>query len=484
MATARKSRWARVAACAVAGSLLALLASEVLTPSDGQQSQASASVAPTSNFGLYVGSGDPSGVASFGQAMGAQPAYAMDFLDGSSWQSIDNPWWWTDQWQGSGYTMIWGVPILPNDTSYSLAQGAAGDYNQYFVTLAQSFVAEGQGSSILRLGWEFNGGWYPWNANGQAANFIGYWQQIVTAMRSVPGANFKFEWNPTLGDQGVGNLADYYPGNAYVDYIGADVYDQQWQNYPGAAAEFTQLETENYGLDWLASFAGQEGKQITIPEWGLGEGPGNAGAPITASNQEASGGDDPTFINDMAHWMSTNNVFESTYFDFSSSALSPTVDPNSYAALINDFGESAASSPSTPTSTTTTTAPPAPPTTTTTTTAPPAPSTTTTTTAAAPTVIPTATTVAANERSAKYGSEDTTKFTVMVSPSESGSATVLSGGSTLCTAVITNGGGSCSLSNSQLGLGIHGVDAQFSGGPNVGGSASSQILYVVRPAWG
>ena len=78
-------------------------------------------------------------------------------------------------------------------------------------------VSAGQGSSIIRPGWEFNGGWFPWAANGQAAAFVAYWQQIVTTMRSVPGQNFTFEWNPTAGDQGVGNLANYYPGNAYVD---------------------------------------------------------------------------------------------------------------------------------------------------------------------------------------------------------------------------------------------------------------------------
>ena len=50
-------------------------------------------------------------------------------------------------------------------------------------------------------------------------------QQIVTTIRAVSGANFAFEWNPTLGDTGIGDLANFYPGNAYVNYIGSDVYD-------------------------------------------------------------------------------------------------------------------------------------------------------------------------------------------------------------------------------------------------------------------
>jgi hypothetical protein len=298
-------------------------------------------------LGVYAGRGSVSTVDALSGLLKCKPAYAMDFLDGTSWQSIENPSSYISQWKGTGYSMIWGVPILPNnfapssdssDTSgsaFGLAQGATGAYNRYFVTLAKAFVAGGQGSSIIRLGWEFNGGWFPWSANGHAASFIAYWQQIVTAMRSVPGANFKFEWNPTLGDQGVGNLANYYPGNSYVDYIGADVYDQNWAKYPGAAAEFATLETETYGLNWLASFAAQQGKPVTLPEWGLGGPPGNNGAPLSAPGEEVSGGDDPTFISDMSAWISSHNVFEATFWDYGSSLVSSTSNPNSLAALVD-----------------------------------------------------------------------------------------------------------------------------------------------------
>ena len=178
-------------------------------------------------------------------------------------------------WKNSGYSMVWAIPILPNSTQYSLTDGAAGDYNSYFLTLAQDMVAGGQGSSIVRIGWEFNGGWFPWAANGQAAAFIGYWQQIVNTMRSVPGQDFKFEWNPTAGDLGVGNLANYYPGSGYVDSVGLDVYDQNWAVYPGAAAEFANIETMGFGLDWLSSFATAQGKQMVLPSGDWAEVPGD-----------------------------------------------------------------------------------------------------------------------------------------------------------------------------------------------------------------
>ncbi len=279
-----------------------------------------------SSLGVYVGYQAPSLVSTLGRTLGDQPTFAMDFLDGDSWSALVNsaPSYMA-AWKNSGDTMIWGIPMLPNASSSggasgpSLGQGAAGAYNSYFLTLAQDMVAGGQANSIIRPGWEFNGGWYSWAANGQAAAFIGYWQQIVTTMRSVPGQNFTFEWNPTAGDQGIGNLANYYPGNAYVDYIGLDLYDQAWGNYPGISSQWNTYLTEPYGLNWLASFAATQGKQITLPEWGLGEGPGNDGGPVSNPGNNVSGGDDPTFINDMAQWISTHNVYDATFWDYGSS---------------------------------------------------------------------------------------------------------------------------------------------------------------------
>jgi hypothetical protein len=306
--------------------------------------------------GVYVGYQSPGGVSSFGRAIGKQPTFAMDFLDGDSWSAlVGSAPAYMSAWKGSGYTMIWGLPMLPNSGS-TLAQGASGAYNAYFLQLAQEMVAGGQGSAIVRPGWEFNGGWFSWAANGQAAAFITYWQQIVNTMRSVPGQNFSFEWNPTAGDTGVGNLANYYPGNAYVDEVGLDLYDQQWGTYPGIAAQWNTDLTEPYGLNWLASFAASQGKQITLPEWGLDPDPSsNNGGVLSGGNGEVGGGDDPRFINDVSQWMTQNQVYEATYWQYNSSLLSSRSNPNSLAAFVQDFGSGSGSTSSGQSTTTTTT---------------------------------------------------------------------------------------------------------------------------------
>jgi hypothetical protein len=487
-------------------------------------------------LGIYIGYENTSGVSSLGDAIGQQPSYAMDYLDGTSWSSMEssaaNE---AAAWSSSGRSMTFSIPMLPNSGA-TLADGAAGDYNAYFQTIAQGLVANNEASSILRIGWEFNGNWYTWAANSSnASDFIAFWQQIVNSMRAVSGANFTFEWCPTLGDQGVGNLANYYPGNAYVDFVAADVYDQTWSNYPGASEEFSDLETETYGLNWLTSFAAQQGKAVALGEWGLGSGPGNAGQAYSGSNEEVSGGDDPTFINDVAQWLVTNHVAEATYFDDQSSTLSSSENPNSYNALIKDFGPGGVASTSTgsstaapapaptttttapapaatttttaPAPTTTTTAPPPtttttapPPTTTTTTTPPPAPHTTTPTTEPTTTTTTTpppsssgpppgsmtTTTLASNESSATVGDESTMVFTVTVSPAVDQTVGIYGDGALLDLCQVTvstaNGTGTCALGNDELGPGLYLVGAVTMSGPNYMGSFSNFVPVSIEMA--
>ena len=348
----------------------------------------SAKATVSSVVGVYVGPGDPPpGVAAVSSLLGYQVRYAMDFTDGNSWASISDPGWLLSRWNATGEKMILGVDMLPNSGA-SLSVGATGAYNQYFVTLAKSLVAGGQADAIIRLGWEFNGGWFPWAANGQATVFVEYWQQIVDAMRSVAGQAFQFEWNPTRGDLGVGDLANYYPGDSFVDIVGLDIYDNEWGAYPGPQAEWQHILTQSYGLDWLASFASQHNKPMSIPEWGLG----------VTGNGMVGGGDDAYFVQQMAQWISSNNVSNAVAWDYGASPLPSSVDPLAEAAFQAAFSETndgttTLTSPSTTTLVATTTLPLATTTTSvasssTTTTSP-----TTTTTAPTTTTVPTTTTL-------------------------------------------------------------------------------------------
>ena len=176
----------------------------------------------------------------------------------------------------------------------TLAQGAAGPSTSYYVTLAQTLVAEGLSNAYLRLGWEFDGSWMPWAATTPSAeaSFAAYFRQIVTAMRSVAGEQFRFVWNPDAGafTQSGYSVAAAYPGNAYVDVIGLDAYDQSWATpqTPANAWTTTTLPT----LTAAQQFASSNGKPLAFSEWG-----------VTIRSDGHGLGDDPYYINQMVAWM-------------------------------------------------------------------------------------------------------------------------------------------------------------------------------------
>jgi hypothetical protein len=251
--------------------------------------------------------------------------------------------WLTNAWEGSGYTLSLGVPMIPTNSSGqpqgSLALGASGSYNGYFTTLANTLVATGNGDAYLRLGWEFDGNWYAWQAQSAApeADYAAYFRQIVTAMRSVSGAQFKFVWNPDAGaftETGY-SVAAAYPGSAYVDVIGIDLYDMSWAT--PATPQNSWTSTYLPELTAAESFAQAESKPLALCEWG---------ALISAVDHGL--GDDPYYITSMIDWMnvSSHNVAYESYFNGNTLEADGSPDqnltgqnfPNSWAAFTAGFG--------------------------------------------------------------------------------------------------------------------------------------------------
>ena len=274
------------------------------------------------SLGVYSGPVNVTGTRTFAAGSRRPVTYAMDFFNGASWSTMDHPQSILAAWFGKGYSMVWGVPMLPNKGG-SLATGATGAYNQYFARLARAWSQRGR--ELRSSDWvgSSTASGSPGEPVAHAGQFVAYWRQIVTTMRSVPGADFTFEWNPSRGDLGAGNLAAFYPGNKFVDYVGLDVFDVEWQSYPGAKAEFAHIVTGPYGLNWLAAFSKRHNKPMVFPEWGLGWGQSDKGAAVTGS-AAVGGGDDSVFITDMTRWFAAHRVFEATFWDFGSSSVAGT----------------------------------------------------------------------------------------------------------------------------------------------------------------
>jgi hypothetical protein len=313
-------------------------------------------------MGVYRwGAANPNGgakcVEAFGEWIGERDVWGEDFEAIDRWENnIAGGNWQLPEWGAwkkknpSRRRLILSVPLLPGgwDRSgsraehekgrVSLAQGAKGEYNRYFESLAKMLVANGLDDTILRLGWEMNGGWYTWRASGEAADFAGYFREIVKTMRAVPGARkLQFCWNPALGWQQF-PCDQCYPGDEWVDYIGVDVYDDSWakQTYPleDGMSEKEKKERRqrawdewiwggNFGIKWFIDFAKKHKKPLCFPEWGV------------SKREDRHGGlDNPKFIENMHRVIMDrrNNVAWHCYFDVEAGdghhQLSPGKDGN------------------------------------------------------------------------------------------------------------------------------------------------------------
>ena len=301
---------------------------------------------PVTTLGVYAGSGSPDAVAAFEARLGRRVSQVHDYQPQDQWSTLDDIHWPLERWTPSRYSqhVVYSLPMLP-DSGGTLAQGASGAFNEHFRTLALALVANGSGSATLRLGWEFNGTWFKWSINtpNGAADYAAYWRQIVTTMRSVPGADFKFDWCPTNISSYVNgkqlDAASAYPGDAYVDYIGMDVYAQSWSaRRADPAARWQEHMNEKDGLKWHRDFAAAHGKPMTFPEWG-----------IAHRRDSNGGGDAPYYIERMYEWIRTNHVAYHNYFEFSDPSIDSKLfagnSPRASKRFIELFGASSTGGP-------------------------------------------------------------------------------------------------------------------------------------------
>jgi hypothetical protein len=181
---------------------------------------------------------------------------------------------------------------------------ADGKFNAYAQQLGTNLVAAGLENSVIRLGAEMNGSW--------EADFVGtttteqrLWATCfdneVIGLRQATGEHFLIDWNPSSCIENI-PFTNFYPGNAYVDILGLDLYDKVCTSPAGSTTRTTwnQLANEPDGLKSFVAFALQQGKPMSFPEWGL----------VSNGNR-----DDPAYINGMASVIAHGDFAFEGYFD-------------------------------------------------------------------------------------------------------------------------------------------------------------------------
>jgi Glycosyl hydrolase family 26 len=269
-------------------------------------------VAGASLFGIYKGAG-ATGAANMQDWVkwaGRAPDLMLDFNQFDTAQNmINEAGWQMSCWAGAGVkrvSLTFGLAC--NDTS--LASAATGSLDASWHAIAQACLSDGYGDAILRPGHEFNGGWFPWHASGNETNYKAAFRRCVQICRAV-SPNFKFDWCATVGNNQPVDCNACYPGDDVVDIIGTDLYPSTWLT-GGSKTEadvWAACLGVDWGLNWQLAFATQHGKQMSLPEWGIGDRPGDG----------HSVGDMPGLMTKMLAWIDGHNYAYTNYWDYNAS---------------------------------------------------------------------------------------------------------------------------------------------------------------------
>lgn len=174
-----------------------------------------------------------------------------------------------------------------NSSEYTLSKIASGAVDPYLLKYAGDIVRTNL-PVVIRFDHEMNNNTYPWSAGmyyNTPALYVAAWQHIWNLFQSV-GANNDviWLWAPSRIDNlkphatsgaGVGqtDLAEDYPGDAYVDWVGASIYLRAVKTGPTYTATFGKTIS---ALEALTS------KPVYIPETGSVETDSATGTDVAA----------------------------------------------------------------------------------------------------------------------------------------------------------------------------------------------------------
>lgn len=265
-------------------------------------------------FGAYLGyptsTAYQTNLTALTSLVGQSPAAIDTFVD---WAKPMSAWVQNSQSSAARLASSMGtsvLPVLALPLGSSVSDGltalqrfnaiASGAYDSIWTGIIQAYQAQGFTSLDLRIGWEMNGGWYSWavKSSADAQGYVAAFQHIANLVRGMSGISVKTVWNPAIIGNEAFDTESSYPGDKYVDIVGADLYARlyplnyydwskktvdstfaQWYSnpvnmehywdYPDANQYFPTGKGTGWGMVEALNFAKAHGKAFALPEAGL-----------------------------------------------------------------------------------------------------------------------------------------------------------------------------------------------------------------------
>jgi hypothetical protein len=215
-----RSRLAVLVAIAIAVAAVAFAISRVVSPAPRSATPPRTTL-PTrlaSYLGVYE-TGTPrtyQPVAAFVKATGRQPNL-VGYYSG-----------WSEHFATSFATTVHrhgAVTIVQIDPADAAIPGiAAGQYDRYLRSYADSVRDFGY-PVVIGFGHEMNATWYSWGyRHVRPPVFAAAWRHLVTLFRDAGAGNVTWLWTLQADEPGTGQIASWWPGSAYVTWVGIDGY--------------------------------------------------------------------------------------------------------------------------------------------------------------------------------------------------------------------------------------------------------------------
>lgn len=253
--------------------------------------------------GAWAGGGPASArrTQAFGQWRGTVADAATLYPQTDTWDDIHGSDWHVQTYAGFEGVLVYGLPMLPDNSDGSFASIVAGDHDRVYRQVAHDLRRGGRARSVVRIGWEGNGDWTTWAATARnARGYVAAYRHIVTILRqTIPDVVIDFDIACGTGLRGQRDRLDalnlLYPGDDAVDLVGCDTYD--W--YDTRATDEASWQAairppQSPGLVDVVEFARRHGKGFSVPEWGL------------ASPAERGSGDNPFYVEKMRSFFEAN----------------------------------------------------------------------------------------------------------------------------------------------------------------------------------
>jgi mannan endo-1,4-beta-mannosidase len=136
------------------------------------------------------------------------------------------------------------VQINPADVS--LAAIAAGRFDGYLRSYARQ-VRAFRDPVIIGFGHDMNARWYTWGlGHVRPSTWIAAWRHVVTVFRRQGAGNVTWMWTVNIIGPGIASPRPWWPGSAYVTWVGIDGYYYMTGSHFGSVLSPTVTDVRSF----------------------------------------------------------------------------------------------------------------------------------------------------------------------------------------------------------------------------------------------